>query len=247
MGHRFFIASEWLDLPTVHLHDNLAHQIRTVLRLQPGDEIIVLDNSGMEWQVKLTSVRKNSVHGEIIAQRSAQGEPTVQITLYQGALKGQKFEWVLQKGTELGVSCFVPTVCERSIVRNLEALDKKQERWQHIIREAAEQSGRGKLPRLEAATPLAEAVVQAQANPLIVMPCAMPEAKGERLKEILGEARLDRVALFIGPEGGFTADEVALAQKAGARVVTLGPRILRAETAGIATCAAILYDLGEWH
>ena len=113
----------------------------------------------MEWQVKLTSVRKTSVDGEIIGQSAAQGEPTVRLTLYQGALKGQKFEWVLQKGTELGVSCFVPTVCERSVVRNLGALDKKQERWQHIIREAAEQSGRGKLPRLEAAMPLAEAMM----------------------------------------------------------------------------------------
>jgi len=246
MAHRFFIASEWLDPPTVHLHDDTAHQIRTVLRLQPGDEIMVLDNSGIEWQVRLISVSKDSVQGDIIAQKPAQGEPAVRLTLYQGTLKGQKFEWVLQKGTELGVSCFVPTVCERSVVRKPDDITKKYNRWQHIIREAAEQSGRGKLPQLEAVMPLAEAMAHAQANSLILVPCAKREAKGGNLKEILSEARIDRVALFIGPEGGFSIDEVRQAQEAGAKVVTLGPRILRAETAGVAVCAAILYELGDW-
>lgn len=244
MTHRFFIPPDWFDPPAVHLRGDIARQIRTVLRLQPGDEIIVLDNSGVEWQIRLTSVSKNSVQGEIIAQKPAQGEPTVRLTLYQGTLKGQKFEWVLQKGTELGVSCFVPAICERSVVGKLDAFAKKYDRWQHIIREAAEQSGRGKLPPLEAAMPLAEAVAHARSNALILMP--WEEAREGWLKETLERVKLDSVALFIGPEGGFTRGEVALAQAAGARIVTLGPRILRAETAAVATCAAILYESGAW-
>ena len=169
MTHRFFIPPNWIEPPTVHLHGQTARQIKTVLRMRPGDEIIVLDNSGTEWQVRLTEVGQDAVRGQLISQQSARAEPSLHLTLYQGTLKAQKFEWVLQKGTELGVSCFVPTICQRSVTHNIDALAKKQERWQRIIREAAEQSGRGLLPRLEPSMTLAEAVQYAGSNSLILM------------------------------------------------------------------------------
>ncbi len=244
MTHRFFIPPNWIEPPTVHLHGQTARQIKTVLRMRPGDEIIVLDNSGTEWQVRLTEVGQKAVRGRLSGQQLAQAEPTLPLTLYQGTLKAQKFEWVLQKGTELGVSCFVPTICRRSVTNNIDALTKKRERWQRIIREAAEQSGRGLLPRLEPAMPLAEAMRYAGSNSLILM--LWEKAAGLNLKEVLVEARPHSVALFIGPEGGFTADEVALARQSGLQIVKLGPRILRAETAGIVACSAIFYQLGEW-
>jgi 16S rRNA (uracil1498-N3)-methyltransferase len=215
-----------------------------VLRLRPGDEIVVLDNSGLEWQVSLTEVTRNRVQGQIMAQRLCPGEPGLHLTLYQGTLKGQKFEWVLQKGTELGVSNFAPTICQRSVVRDQKAVAKKEDRWQQIIREAAEQSGRGKLPRLEPALSLADALSQAQANELVLMP--WEETTEPTLKQILAGTQVDRIALFIGPEGGFTRDEANQARATGAKLITLGPRILRAETAGIAVCAAILYEMNEW-
>jgi 16S rRNA (uracil1498-N3)-methyltransferase len=212
--------------------------------MRPGDQILVLDNSGTEWRVELTGVGKETAQGRIVDHQPAQTEPAVQVTLYQGTLKAQKFEWVLQKGTELGLSRFVPTICHRSVVSDTEAVAKKQARWQRIIREAAEQSGRGKLPHLETALPLAEAVRQAKADRLKLMP--WEEASDFSLKELLAEAEIESVALFIGPEGGFTPEEVDLARQAGCRIVTLGPRILRAETAAIAAGAAILYELGAW-
>ncbi len=216
--------------------------------MRPGDEIIVLDNSGAEWQVRLTEVGQKAVKGRLGGQQLAQAEPTLPLTLYQGTLKAQKFEWVLQKGTELGVSCFVPTICQRSVPHNINALAKKQERWQHIIQEAAEQSGRGLLPRLEAAMTLPEAVQYAGSNSLVLMLWA--KAVGPSLKDILAKANLNSVApsvaLFIGPEGGFTTPEVALASQSGLQVIKLGPRILRAETAGLAACSAIFYQTGEW-
>jgi len=242
--HRFFIPSDWLQPPIVRLQGDTAHQIRNVLRMQPGDEVIVLDNSGSEWQVRLTGIGKNTVVGQIVTRRMVVNEPKLHLTLYQAALKRERFEWVLQKGTELGVSRFVPTVCQRSVVRNRAALATKHTRWLRIIKEAAEQSGRGILPRLERAMSLVEAIARAQGHDLIVMP--WEEASGATLKEFLAKAEAKSVAVFIGPEGGFTQEEALLAHRFGAGLVKLGPRILRAETAGITVCAAILYEMGEW-
>lgn len=280
MPHRFFIPPNWITSPTVTLHGETARQIKTVLRMQPGAEIVVLDNSGMAWRVRLTAVEKKEVQGKIIAPQLVRGEPALHLTLYQGTLKGPKFEWVLQKGTELGVSNFVPTICERSVVRQPDALEKKRGRWASIMREAAEQSGRGKLPVLSGPLMWPEALAQAQSAQLMLMP--WEEAGGVSLKEILKgpdslrrnenankksplsggegmpaspplggiegrlEADVTGMALFIGPEGGFTAQEAASAEKAGARLVTLGPRILRAETAALAAVAAIMYEAEAW-
>ena len=245
MLHRFFIPPDWLEEALVTLRDEPARQIRTVLRMKPGQRIIVLDNSGTEREVELTAVKKGEVQGQIIRQTPVHGEPEIYLTLYQGTLKGQKFEWVLQKGTELGVSRFAPTLCTRSITNKGEPFEKKRTRWERIIREAAEQSQRGKLPKLANATPLAQALEQARTTPLILMP--WERAAGEpSLKTILSGQQVKQAAIFIGPEGGFTSAEAALAKAAGAHLVKLGPRILRAETAGLAICAALLYDLGAW-
>jgi 16S rRNA (uracil1498-N3)-methyltransferase len=248
MTHRFFIPSAWLTPPTVTLHGETARQIHTVLRLRPGNEITVLDNSGLEWQVRLTGLRKNEVQGQIVSQRAAQGEPRLQLTLYQGILKAQKFEWVLQKGTELGISRFVPVICRRSVIGKADDVAGKQARWERIIQEATEQSGRGRLPHLEPALSLAAAITAASQSthpaPLLVMP--WEEAADLTLKNVLAEITPAAVGVFIGPEGGFTTAEAGQAREAGVRLVTLGPRILRAETAALAVCAAILYEMGEW-
>lgn len=241
MTHRFFIAPNLITPPIVRLTGNAARQIRTVLRMQTGDQIIVLNNSGVEYHVALTHIGKNEVQGQIIDEHPNTAEPAVHLTLFQGTLKSAKFEWVLQKGTELGVSCFVPTICQRSIVRQTETLAKKEGRWQQIIQEAAEQSGRGKLPTLGQACSLHEALDQAQTADLLIIP--WEEATAVSLKQVLLNRQVLHIALFIGPEGGFTADELRLAQEQNAKVITLGPRILRAETAALAATAAIFYQL----
>ena len=243
MPHRFFIPKNCITPPVVQLPADVARQVKTVLRMQPGDKIVVLDNSGTAWQVKLTEVSKSAVRGQIVDQQPAAGEPELHLTLYQGTLKAQKFEWVLQKGTELGVSRFVPTICQRSVVRDRNVLLKKHNRWLQIVREAAEQSGRGKLPELQPAMSLAEALTDAQSAELVLMP--WEEATGVSLSTALAEPTAATIALFIGPEGGFAAIETTNAQRAGVNLITLGPRILRAETAGLVACAAIMYQAGE--
>lgn len=246
--HRFFVPPEWIQEKCVTLSGEIAHQIGSVLRLRPGERIIVLDNTGWECEVELQRVSPGNVIGQVIEERPATGEPRTRIILYQATLKARRFEFVLQKGTELGIAEFVPVVCERSLVAEVSDLDAKRERWQHIIREAAEQSHRGRLPVLRAAMMFALACQEAMATNT----CAFILSEHERhtsLKQALTHAKANECrppvafSLFVGPEGGFTADEVYLATQYGIRPVGLGPRVLRAETAGLVAASAILYEM----
>lgn len=246
MSHRFFIPASYITPPTVTLPADAARQVRTVLRMRPGQIIVVLDNSGTEFQVELTQVGKAAVRGRIVTQQPARGEPTVQLWLYQAALKTQKFEWVLQKGTELGVVRFVPVITERAVVRDPAALDKKRERWRHIIREAAEQSARGRLPELSPVVPLAGALAESAACDRRLMPW-VAASRSDTLQAALTGESISTIAVFIGPEGGFAPHEAAAAQSAGVQLVSLGPRILRAETAALAVCATTMFALRQWH
>jgi 16S rRNA (uracil1498-N3)-methyltransferase len=176
----------------------------------------------------------------------AVAEPRTKITLYQALLKLDRFEWVLQKNTELGAVGFVPMITERCIIGSLEDISKtKTERWWRILMEAAEQSGRARLPTLRPAVMFPTACEDAARGGLTLIP--WEEEKERSLRSVLREAERPpfSINLFVGPEGGFTPEELAQAQRYGARPVTLGPRILRAETAGLVAAAAILHELGD--
>lgn len=246
--HHFFIPASWLNSPSVTLRDDTARQIKTVLRMQPGDTIIVLDNTGTEYTVRLTTFTKDTIAGEIVFQGVNRAEPTRNVTLYQATLKGQKFETVLQKGTELGVNRFVPTLFERSVVKDRAAITHKYDRWGRIIREAAEQSGRGRLPELAPVMSFDEAIKDADPSlGLLFWEAAIDHVHKENLRSVLEATILDDISVFIGPEGGISDDEVVEANDDGLHMLSLGPRILRAETAGLVACAAIFYELNEWN
>lgn len=247
--HRFFIPREWIDQERVAITGRQVHQLRNVLRLVAGDRIAVLDNSGWEYEVELVRVNRGYVSGVVREIRSA-AEPKTKVTLYQALLKGNKLDFIIQKCTELGVACFVPMVCERCAAGN-GVSDRKLERWRRIIVEAAEQSGRGKLPALEPVVPFHEACQSAAGFSLL----AWEGEKASGLRAVLrGEIHRQRIIsekkplsvnLFIGPEGGLSPSEVELAQGCGIVPVTLGSRVLRAETAGLVAATAILYDCGD--
>jgi 16S rRNA (uracil1498-N3)-methyltransferase len=247
--HRFFVPPEWINGRQVTLSEDTAHQIRHVLRMGAGDRVIVLDDSGWEREVELSHVGQNVAMGYVVAERLAAGEPRTRISLYQGVLKAQKLEWVLQKGTELGLVEFVPLVCERSVVGDLEDVDRKLGRWQRIIREAAEQSRRGRQPVLRPAMLFTQACQRAmRSGGLSLVPWEEEKAAGLKLAlsaESGGGKRPFSLSLFIGPEGGLTLDEIKVARSYQVQPVSLGPRILRAETAGLVAAAAILYELGD--
>lgn len=250
--HRFFIPPDWIDGDRISFEGAVVHQLTRVLRMQPEDRVIVLDDSGWEQEVVLVHLGPDRVVGHIVEKRLAQGEPRTKISLYQSVLKGQRFELVLQKGTELGVVEFVPVISSRCILSSLDDVSRKAERWQRIILEAAEQSGRGRLPRLRAALMFPRACGRAKRlGGLSLIPWEEEHTIGLRqalrpdgANEQRG-ARPFSVSLFVGPEGGFTAEEIDVAKGYGIVPIGLGPRILRAETAGLATVSAIFCELGD--
>jgi 16S rRNA (uracil1498-N3)-methyltransferase len=250
--HRFFVPPAWIKDNWVTVTGPQAHQIARVLRMRPGDVIAVLDNSGWEIETKLVSVEPHTIRGEVLRRRLASGEPRTKISLYQGVLKSRNFEVVLQKATELGVVEFVPIITERCVVSDLEAVEKKRGRWEWIIQEAAEQCRRGRKPSLRSAMLLPQACDRARhQGGLSMIPWELESKRP--LREVLGTAPPGHtggwppitINLFVGPEGGFSQEEIDLAQRYGLVPVTIGPRILRAETAGLVAATAVLYQLGD--
>ena len=250
--HRFFIPPAWIQSNEVTITGPQARQIARVLRMRPGDSVIVLDNSGWEIEVRLTSVDQPLVKGEVLHRRLAAREPRTKISLYQGVLRSNRFEFILQKCTELGVVQFVPVITDRCVVSDLDAVEKKRRRWEWIIQEAAEQCRRGRKPTLRSALLFAQACEEArQAGGLSLI--LWEEEQQLSMRDLLRQAPPGReqawppftLNLFIGPEGGFTPEEIDVAQRYKLVPVTVGARILRAETAAIAASAAILYELGD--
>jgi 16S rRNA (uracil1498-N3)-methyltransferase len=239
--HRFFVDDIRGD--TVHFSKDQAHQLRRVLRCEPGDRVLALDNVGYAYEVELTTLARKWAAGQIRAKRPAGGEPTVHLTLYQALLKRDNFEWVLQKGTELGVSRFVPVFTRHSVITAVKP--NKIARWRRVLTEAAEQSERSLIPRL--AEPLEwEAALAAMDADLCLMPYADASADVSLAAALAGCAeRPGRVALCIGPEGGWSPEEVEAGRAAGLQTVTLGPRILRAETAAVVAATLTMHQLGE--
>lgn len=241
--NRFFLPSSSISGNQVEFDGPTAHQIRDVLRLAVGNEVIVLDDSGWQYVVTLTRVERGAASGRIVSKKLASGESKTKIVLYQAVLKGAKFEWVLQKGTELGIAAFVPVITQRSIPTS-DGESGRHARWLRIIQEAAEQSHRARLPRLHQPLQLAKAVKQLAG--LTIVPWEDETSVG--IRSYLQDASTPSafsINLFIGPEGGFSGDEIALLGAARAQSVTLGPRIFRAETAGLVAASAILFHYGD--
>jgi 16S rRNA (uracil1498-N3)-methyltransferase len=241
--HRFFIPKDWIFQDRVTLTGEPLRQIGFVLRLRPGSIITVLDNTGLEYEIEIERISKQEVTGKVLSSKQGDAEPRVKITLYQALLRApDKFELVLQKGVELGVTAFVPFISERSVPRK--ESQAKIERWEKIIKEAAEQSERLVLPALHPVMMFEEACKTVKLPAVLFWEAE----KGTSLKKSLQRPEFKNAAelsIFIGPEGGFPESEKEMAEKQGIAIAGLGQRILRAETAGLAAISAILYERGE--
>jgi 16S rRNA (uracil1498-N3)-methyltransferase len=238
---RFFVPPAALCGDTVQLDDAaLAHQLARVLRLGPGDHVLLLDGLGEACAVELTELRRDAVVGRVTSRGPAGNEPSVALHLYLALMRPERFEWALQKGVELGARRLVPVQFARSLPAD-RADAKKLERWRRIVREAAEQSCRGLLPELAAPMHFVAACAEATA----LGPAALLyEGEGTHLRDRLREPPAI-LSLLSGPEGGITPEEVEHAGAQGIPPVSLGPRILRAETAPVAAAAMVLYALGD--
>ncbi len=241
--HRFFVDPQQIGA-RVWFDEEQARQMRRVLRLRPGDPVLALDGRGQQYEVVLHEVSGARVTGQVVAQAEATGEPAARLTLFQSLLRREKFEWVLQKGTELGVAAFAPVTTRRSLVRGEDVSPDKLTRWRRIVKEAAEQSGRGRLPEVRPPLPFEDVLEQLNGYTKAIL--LWEEATGAGIAPALaGLPPAPAVALFVGPEGGYEPAEVDQARAAGAAIATLGPRILRTETAAVAAVTLALHALGE--
>ncbi len=205
----------------------------SVLRCRKGDAVTVIDGKGRAYTAQIVSIVRKDVFIDITGELPLNAELPVQLTLCQGLLKGEKMDLVIQKATELGVAEIVPLVTERSIVKETRRL----KRWQIIAEEAAEQCGRAVVPLVRDPEKLNDILAGEKVNGLLFW-----EGGGRALSEAMGVVDSGRtVYIFIGPEGGFTADEVCKAEGQGIVRTTLGKRILRAETAAIAATALVQF------
>ena len=211
--------------------------MRSVLRLKSGDVVLALDGQGACYRVVIEYYGKQDAVGHIHGVFPAEGEPGGEIILCQAIARGDRFEWVLQKGVELGVTHFQPMLTRRTVRKS--PGESSWRRWQRIIVEAAEQSGRGRLPELAPAIEFADAVEQRRGVALLPA-VAATRPIAQHLAELSWP-----VTIFIGPEGGFAPEELEFARAQGIEPVGLGPRILRTETAALTMLTLVLDRLGE--
>lgn len=242
--HRFFVAERAVPGDALTFRAGMVRQMTRVLRLGPGARVVAVDPDGWELTVEINRVRGREVEGLVVARERPRREPVVQVTVAQGLPRGEKFDLVVQKCTEIGATAILPVIASRSVGRLEGKEGPRRERWQRIAREAAEQAGRTVIPEVGPICTLAEAVERLAAADLFVVPWEEESARG--LRSLLrGTGQPRSVGVLIGPEGGLAPEEVELARRHGALPVTLGPRLLRTETAGLVALAMIFYEFGD--
>ena len=235
-----------LLLPTAHEGDCSVsgpqhHYLSAVLRVKTGDVLEIFDGQGRAYaaQVKQLNEREAVLH-----LGSCKEAPVSRpVTVVQGLPKGDKFEWVLQKATELGATAFVPAECTRSVAKMGEKAEKKVQRWQRIAEEAARQCGRADVPTVSQPQPLTQAIAQLGANTVVLI--LDEEERALPLSFAVAQAENQPLAIVVGPEGGLTREEVKALHGRGAQSVTLGRRVLRTETAALAALAVVRHLDGE--
>lgn len=240
---RFFVDGAPSD-DVICITGDDAHHIARVLRMQPGEPLTICDGAGMDYACTFEGMDGGAACCRVLSQTPSRGEPSVAATLYMALPKGDKMDLIVQKATELGACCVVPYVAARSVSRpDGKSLAKKIARWRKIAREAAMQCGRGRVPEVQDCVSFAQAVQQAAAAEL---PLFLYENEQQTTsRAVLSAHPFASAALMIGPEGGFADEEAQAAAQAGLQSVSLGPRILRCETAPLAALAAVMYASGN--
>ena len=244
--HRFFAEPGQIGEKEIVITGADVNHIRNVLRMRTDEEVLIADGQGAEYRCKLTDLGENEVRAQILWKLDGNAELASPITLFQGLPKSDKMDLIVQKCVELGVDRIVPVSTKRAVVK----LDAKKEqtrlkRWNTISESAAKQSGRGVIPEVSGVMSFGKALEEAKKLDVLLIPYERAEHMAET-RRVMGEIRPGQsVGIFIGPEGGFEESEVEEAVAAGAKAITLGKRILRTETAGLAVMAMLGYLLEE--
>ena len=247
--HRFFVDKKNIleDKGFIYIdnQEDVKH-ISRVLRLKEGVDLEICDGANMEYLCKIDSIEKTKVNLTIVERLPSDTEPSIEVTLFQGIPKSTKMELIIQKCTELGIIKIVPIINERTIVqlKDRKAEEKKVERWQKIGNEAAKQCKRGVIPKIHMPLTFDEMLTTMGDYDLAIILYENEENNG--IKAILQHSTsIKRVAIIIGPEGGFEKKEIEASKKAAVIPVSLGPRILRTETAGLVALSIVMYEIGD--
>lgn len=236
---RLFTSQPLLSTDCVELTGPASHYLTRVLRLSKGDVLTLFNGDGMDYMAEITGVGSKSVMVRVLDGVPVVNEPPLKITLVQAVCRGERMDYVLQKATELGVFSFQPLISRRVGVRLDKArLAKRLKHWQGVVISACEQSGRAVVPEVKTPLPLSEWTAITDSSPRLVLD---PYAQ-DKLADlsIVNES----LSLVIGPEGGFTDEEMQVARVKDLTPVSLGPRILRTETAGPAAIAVLQAKTG---
>lgn len=241
--HHFFAEKGQVGEKTIVLTGSDVHHARQVLRIRPGEEILISDGTGGDYRCLVRSLNEQEILAEILCVEKDRELPSF-LVLYQSLVKGEKMEWIIQKAVELGVSRIVPVASENVVVK----LEKKKEesrcrRWQAIAESAAKQSKRSKIPKIGSVLTLKEALNDAGSCPVRFFAYEHEDGMQGTVRELQKVKAGQAIAVFVGPEGGYSPDEVKLAGEYGILPVSLGRRILRAETAGLALLSVLMMNL----
>lgn len=242
--YRFFVKPEQAEETLIHITGSDVNHIRNVLRMKPGEKILVSTGGNLEYTCHIEEFLEEEVLARIQYVEEAGYELASKIYLFQGIPKGDKMELIIQKAVELGVHEIIPVATKRSVVKlDVKKEAAKRKRWQSIAESAAKQSKRMIVPEVTCVRNFEEAVSYAEQLDIRLVPYEM--AKGmDETRAILGEIVPGQsIGIFIGPEGGFEPREIELAAEHGVRPMTLGKRILRTETAGMTVLSILMYLL----
>ncbi len=243
--HRFFVNPDQIEEYRITIVGNDVNHIKNVLRMHKNDEIIICDGHGSNYYCIIKDIESDNIVADVKSKEISETELKGKIYLFQGLPKQGKMELIIQKAVELGVHEIIPVVTSRSVVKiKKQNAAKKLARWNKISESAAKQSGRGIMPIVNDIMDYDEALVYAQKMDTTIVPYENADNINET-KALVSSLDMKSIGVFIGPEGGFSLDEVDKAKQQGANIITLGKRILRTETAGLAILSLLMFQLEE--
>lgn len=243
---KFFIDSQAINNNNITIIGDDVQHIKKVLRAKAGEELIICDGNGWDYKVVISSMNEKEILCNIVSKNLCETEPPIKVVLFQGVPKADKMELIIQKCVELGITEIIPVKTERTVVKfeNKKDEEKKQQRWQKIATEAAKQCNRGRLPTVGLPVDFKTVLQMKKDFDLLLMPYEN-ESKVKLKNTLKDSTNAKTFGIFIGPEGGFSEEEVEKCKNNEFVPITLGKRILRTETAGLAVLSILMYELGD--
>jgi 16S rRNA (uracil1498-N3)-methyltransferase len=243
--YRFYVEPGQITDSEIVIFGTDVNHIRNVLRMQPGEQLVVCDGQGRDYICEIESLEQEEIRVKNLSSSLSETELPVKLVLFQGIPKKDKMELIIQKTVELGIAEIVPVAMKRCVAKleDKKKEAKKLERWQEIARAAAKQSGRGVIPVVRHSMTYAQALEYAGTLDMLILPYENADGM-KKTKEAFSKAAGRKSAgILIGPEGGFDWTEIERAKERNAEIVSLGKRILRTETAGLAALSMLMYEI----